>query len=131
MYDVFFFFSSRRRHTRCGRDWSSDVCSSDLVASPFDDRLEQRIGGNERKVDGQVREHFLVLHRPLAFPQHRQDAREQRLLGQAGAGRVLSRLVVHRPTPPPPRPAVHHLPPPPPPPPLPPPPPHRRHPVLD
>src|SRR2546422_6984384 len=31
-----FFFSSRRRHTRCSRDWSSDVCSSDLV------RLAQR-----------------------------------------------------------------------------------------
>src|SRR3989449_10722064 len=29
----FFFFSSRRRHTRCSRDWSSDVCSSDL--SPY------------------------------------------------------------------------------------------------
>src|SRR5216684_8304650 len=28
---VFFFFSSRRRHTRCSRDWSSDVCSSDLT----------------------------------------------------------------------------------------------------
>src|SRR5437870_8906834 len=28
----FFFFSSRRRHTRWPRDWSSDVCSSDLVA---------------------------------------------------------------------------------------------------
>src|SRR2546422_9173095 len=27
---VLFFFSSRRRHTRCSRDWSSDVCSSDL-----------------------------------------------------------------------------------------------------
>src|SRR2546421_2737496 len=27
----FFFFSSRRRHTRSDRDWSSDVCSSDLV----------------------------------------------------------------------------------------------------
>src|SRR5687768_18574385 len=27
---MFFFFSSRRRHTRCSRDWSSDVCSSDL-----------------------------------------------------------------------------------------------------
>src|SRR2546421_1695656 len=27
---VFFFFSSRRRHTRSDRDWSSDVCSSDL-----------------------------------------------------------------------------------------------------
>src|SRR5690554_7968530 len=29
-YPSRFFFSSRRRHTRCGRDWSSDVCSSDL-----------------------------------------------------------------------------------------------------
>src|SRR5690349_24341579 len=28
---VFFFFSSRRRHTRSLRDWSSDVCSSDLI----------------------------------------------------------------------------------------------------
>src|SRR5207302_6566623 len=28
----FFFFSSRRRHTRFSRDWSSDVCSSDLSA---------------------------------------------------------------------------------------------------
>src|SRR5947209_12887809 len=29
---LFFFFSSRRRHTRYWRDWSSDVCSSDLQA---------------------------------------------------------------------------------------------------
>src|SRR5690606_40012170 len=28
-----FFFSSRRRHTRFSRDWSSDVCSSDLAAA--------------------------------------------------------------------------------------------------
>src|SRR5262245_62990310 len=28
---AFFFFSSRRRHTRCLSDWSSDVCSSDLL----------------------------------------------------------------------------------------------------
>src|SRR5207302_6129615 len=28
---VIFFFSSRRRHTRFSRDWSSDVCSSDLA----------------------------------------------------------------------------------------------------
>src|SRR5690606_2446312 len=28
---LFFFFSSRRRHTRFSRDWSSDVCSSDLL----------------------------------------------------------------------------------------------------
>src|SRR2546430_9288095 len=31
----FFFFSSRRRHTRFDCDWSSDVCSSDLVHSPL------------------------------------------------------------------------------------------------
>src|SRR5437868_12316453 len=30
---LFFFFSSRRRHTRSKRDWSSDVCSSDLQYS--------------------------------------------------------------------------------------------------
>src|SRR5690606_39704619 len=30
MLMLFFFFSSRRRHTRFSRDWSSDVCSSDL-----------------------------------------------------------------------------------------------------
>src|SRR2546429_4365743 len=30
MFFSIFFFSSRRRHTRCSRDWSSDVCSSDL-----------------------------------------------------------------------------------------------------
>src|SRR5699024_11369827 len=32
---VCFFFSSRRRHTRSKRDWSSDVCSSDLTWSDF------------------------------------------------------------------------------------------------
>src|SRR2546421_11076418 len=31
LMSVFFFFSSRRRHTRSDRDWSSDVCSSDLA----------------------------------------------------------------------------------------------------
>src|SRR5699024_12224078 len=30
---IFFFFSSRRRHTRSKRDWSSDVCSSDLMSA--------------------------------------------------------------------------------------------------
>src|SRR3712207_7756503 len=31
-----FFFSSRRRHTRYWRDWSSDVCSSDLIVDDID-----------------------------------------------------------------------------------------------
>src|SRR5688572_33421924 len=34
MFIVFFFFSSRRRHTRFDCDWSSDVCSSDLPGRP-------------------------------------------------------------------------------------------------
>src|SRR5215217_7278398 len=38
-YFFFFFFSSRRRHTRYWRDWSSDVCSSDLPAAT-PDRLD-------------------------------------------------------------------------------------------
>src|SRR5436309_12578598 len=33
VFFFFFFFSSRRRHTRFSRDWSSDVCSSDLFGS--------------------------------------------------------------------------------------------------
>src|SRR5699024_12155549 len=31
LFSYFFFFSSRRRHTRSKRDWSSVVCSSDLI----------------------------------------------------------------------------------------------------
>src|SRR2546428_5884344 len=34
-FSIFFFFSSRRRHTRSDRDWSSDVCSSDLTSEPW------------------------------------------------------------------------------------------------
>src|SRR2546422_6109213 len=37
-----FFFSSRRRHTRCSRDWSSDVCSSDLLPT-----VERHLGSLE------------------------------------------------------------------------------------
>src|SRR2546429_359267 len=36
MTSLLFFFSSRRRHTRCSRDWSSDVCSSDLYDNNSD-----------------------------------------------------------------------------------------------
>src|SRR5438445_7112263 len=36
-----FFFSSRRRHTRYWRDWSSDVCSSDLICGPCSCRVRR------------------------------------------------------------------------------------------
>src|SRR5687768_17766320 len=42
---IVFFFSSRRRHTRCSRDWSSDVCSSDLVTGPATDLHSGIYGG--------------------------------------------------------------------------------------
>src|SRR5205807_3043045 len=44
----FFFFSSRRRHTRLQGDWSSDVCSSDLVSAEREERERSclnRFGG--------------------------------------------------------------------------------------
>src|SRR5690606_40242561 len=46
---LFFFFSSRRRHTRFSRDWSSDVCSSDLKfrtdrIRPFPHKFEVIVG---------------------------------------------------------------------------------------
>src|SRR5690606_39432405 len=55
------FFSSRRRHTRFSRDWSSDVCSSDLIMAnldiaekrlPQDGRIALRVGG--RAIDVRV-----------------------------------------------------------------------------
>src|SRR6267154_5542623 len=43
---LFFFFSSRRRHTRWTGDWSSDVCSSDLRLDPrARPRLRHPLGG--------------------------------------------------------------------------------------
>src|ERR1035438_9416181 len=60
---MFFFFSSRRRHTRCLSDWSSDVCSSDLErldAAGVEERLallvELRNGGR----DSPIRDHVAV-----------------------------------------------------------------------
>src|SRR2546426_12448419 len=54
---LFFFFSSRRRHTRLQGDWSSDVCSSDLAAVA-DLALDAR--------DGEV---IVPLKDPLVGPQ--------------------------------------------------------------
>src|SRR5438874_5158454 len=44
----FFFFSSRRRHTRSLRDWSSDVCSSDLVDGSTGGRIDGMIAAADR-----------------------------------------------------------------------------------
>src|SRR5947209_9457730 len=56
-----FFFSSRRRHTRYWRDWSSDVCSSDLVypAKGYSSTFPLKPGGRAPTVPG-VDEKWLV-----------------------------------------------------------------------
>src|SRR5207302_3553801 len=51
-----FFFSSRRRHTRFSRDWSSDVCSSDLAQlSETRAALESRLAAAQQSA-GDVRQ---------------------------------------------------------------------------
>src|SRR5206468_8498532 len=52
----FFFFSSRRRHTRSDRDWSSDVCSSDLDV--------HAVGAEARRMIGRTPAHISAT-RPL------------------------------------------------------------------
>src|SRR2546429_2624094 len=90
----FFFFSSRRRHTRCSRDWSSDVCSSDLLVcrgaagqhkekSPvpraqrdgtgLDVRPGHQVEGGEPERGGYV--------------QHVEDRSEERRVGEEGRSR--------------------------------------------
>src|SRR2546422_5279425 len=53
MVSFFFFFSSRRRHTRCSRDWSSDVCSSDLREADGDQGIDPP---EEDRRDAELRE---------------------------------------------------------------------------
>src|SRR6266513_3701545 len=53
----YFFFSSRRRHTRSKRDWSSDVCSSDLAGSKTFLRTDATVvvkGRNEKSTWSEI-----------------------------------------------------------------------------
>src|SRR5207249_3072853 len=90
-----FFFSSRRRHTRSKRDWSSDVCSSDLVAGR-EDLLGQiarciALGGYERRRrDGRCGDRIATFvteatARQVGVPARRTD----RLQAPAAAGAEL------------------------------------------
>src|SRR5205809_949742 len=65
-----FFFSSRRRHTRCSRDWSSDVCSSDL-------ELAHTVADEVRRTDVERKGSLAIQIDPLP-PAHGDRA----LLGQ-------------------------------------------------
>src|ERR1035438_3312956 len=52
------FFSSRRRHTRCLSDWSSDVCSSDLVGTGANCRMAETHLPGRRELSGVTRDHL-------------------------------------------------------------------------
>src|SRR5699024_1928531 len=97
------FFSSRRRHTRSKRDWSSDVCSSDLgdrqrdatslggheVAPALDVRIPATVGPTVRVRDGlaetRLPSRYLAMrrHGVVLLPPHVAVARG----GELGAGR--------------------------------------------
>src|SRR5438874_3077273 len=65
---LFFFFSSRRRHTRSLRDWSSDVCSSDLVPHQAVAQLARQLGAGRLARLGREQE---AEHRPQTQAQQK------------------------------------------------------------
>src|SRR2546429_3070490 len=79
---LLFFFSSRRRHTRCSRDWSSDVCSSDLRG----DRLRAQEGQHYARCLWRGQE--LALHQGGHLGQRGVQLRRQRAAGGAGGGQI-------------------------------------------
>src|SRR5439155_6393833 len=76
-----FFFSSRRRHTRWPRDWSSDVCSSDLPARPCWTKYSTQVS------------HFVQqgLAGALGLPHHKVRRSEERRVGKEGRCRCSRR----------------------------------------
>src|SRR5438876_2699720 len=86
----FFFFSSRRRHTRWTGDWSSDVCSSDLEFGPFFTDRYKTPWGQALNFDGPdsagVRRHFIENVRSWVRDFHvdglRLDRSEERRVGK-------------------------------------------------
>src|SRR6266536_927278 len=79
---LFFFFSSRRRHTRSTRDWSSDVCSSDLeeVVLRASARVQRQTGA------------AMVVHPDASHRSYEQIARTLDLLESEGA--LLHKVIV-------------------------------------
>src|SRR5205809_4210709 len=84
-----FFFSSRRRHTRCSRDWSSDVCSSDLEAASIVSQPTLVVGSQDgsRFVKATARQNvaegYLLAHRHPEPAQLRGHIRsEERRVGK-------------------------------------------------
>src|SRR5205814_7405635 len=91
----YFFFSSRRRHTRCLSDWSSDVCSSDLympgkeaLLATVQQRCFMRVlEGATRAVaacagDAEERLQAFIRHHVTYFAAHMPERSEERRVGK-------------------------------------------------
>src|SRR5690606_39834218 len=96
---IFFFFSSRRRHTRFSRDWSSDVCSSDLgdgipyysaraTMGTFE-TLQPWFVDSWRRQKERCQETLTALYAtdPAAVLDYAQRSEERRVGKEGGAGR--------------------------------------------
>src|SRR3989442_9234917 len=88
-----FFFSSRRRHTRCGRDWSSDVCSSDLCADNTDTYAWVSNGAHDKLY---LIMDFYPLHEPGQGNQGLRACNGYRYEFHIGKGASLKDEVVYR-----------------------------------
>src|SRR5690625_7356451 len=62
---ICFFFSSRRRHTRWPRDWSSDVCSSDLASFLMDVMNYEQKRREEKKIERHLKWATFPYHKTL------------------------------------------------------------------
>src|SRR5437762_13700280 len=94
---VFFFFSSRRRHTRYIGDWSSDVCSSDLLMSDgtwnYSYDAEGNLSGKSPVAGSSNTKSWTYLY------DHRNQMRsEERRVGKSvdyGGGRVIKKKRIY------------------------------------
>src|SRR5437899_8941094 len=88
---AFFFFSSRRRHTRCLSDWSSDVCSSDLITGSWEfllmEAARKRDEANDPLPDQRAGEPVAALTAPTEQVPVGEARSEERRVGKEGRAR--------------------------------------------
>src|SRR5690606_41151693 len=77
IFSFFFFFSSRRRHTRFSRDWSSDVCSSDLQTGKTAIAIDCIINQKQNFETNDLKKQLFCIY--VAIGQKRSDRKSTRL----------------------------------------------------
>src|SRR5690606_39380079 len=88
-----FFFSSRRRHTRFSRDWSSDVCSSDLPTAVVGPGEAIRLPNLEDRIDHEAELAVVIGKRGKNIPRERA---EEYIFGYTCANDVSNRVLQAR-----------------------------------